>query len=88
MGIGVLPGKIQVNLFVVHTRRITKIDLAEVLFETFPGPLFLCFRSSGTGDLPITQMPILLFKHTRDPVCWRRTDCFCLALDRGVHIVV
>ena len=87
MGICVLAGKIQVNLSVVHARRITKIDLAEVLLETFSGRLFLCFNLACTGDLPITQMPLLLFERTRDPVGWRRADFFRLATDRGVRDV-
>src|SRR5581483_11619374 len=53
MCVGVLPSKVGVDLLIIHSSSITKIDLSEVLLEPCTCHLPLFFRSLGATLLPV-----------------------------------
>jgi hypothetical protein len=52
MCISIRPGKIRINLFIVHAGCVAKINLSEMALEALPCCLFLCLGSLRTSVLP------------------------------------
>jgi hypothetical protein len=87
MRISVFSGKVRVDLFVVRTRGVAEVHLAKVLLKAFPRCLLFSRSAARQRTLPRVSTTILLFKGIGEPVCWRRSSCFCLALNHGVDCV-
>jgi hypothetical protein len=87
MRIGILSCKIGVDLFVVRTRCVSEIHLAEVPLKAFPRHWLFGCGALRHRALPRVYTAILVFYGGGEPMGWRRSSDFCLALDDGVDFV-